>query len=194
MKEILKLLKDNPIIAAFTAFGWLISAWLAFYTSQQEPLFRIKEQVIDAEVRAVRAQEQLNSLKNLELDDVENLMQQLVNTYETPAWVKYLDYTNQNFYFLVTNFHYSEVYGTPFIPRGKTDSELYEDVMLEPSERASILEYAVNDRKAIRAGVGKCIQIKEYAYPVNREKPRRYSFKKCMLRHSAQTYVLGYQL
>lgn len=194
MIDNIKDLKRNPLFALILATGWIFSAWLGVYPKIVENELSVTEIVIDAEKRAMAAQYELQRLKQFELDDIEDLMQQLVNTYDRPAWVKYLNYERQKFFFLATNYHYSEKYGTPFIPRDKTDLELYENVDLTPEQRATLLEYELNDRRAIKVGLGKCIVFEEYHYPVKREKTGKSQFKKCMLKSANHTFVMGHQM
>lgn len=149
------------------------------------------EKQIEAETRIAKAQAELNALLSTERADIRDFMQQLVNTYDFEAWVKYLDYSDQSFKIMVTNRAYALKYGTPFIPYGKDDSQLYAETDLTDEQRALLLEYAVNDRKAIIAGVGRCIIFKEWAFPLDKPEGLKLEFKKCMLRYGSQTYIFG---
>lgn len=174
--------------------GYLVYQWQK-ESSEVVARHAITELIIDAKKREVEAQTKLKATKEAGIDDIYDFMQQLVNTYKTPAWVKYLDFVDQKFKFVVTNPQYSEVYKTPPIPRGQTDQGLYESVDLTPLQRAALAEYATNDYKSLQIGFGRCLDVMEPAFPgVSDSKIVKYWFRKCMLKHGSQTYVLGYQL
>jgi len=192
----LEAIKKHPILFSALALGWVSSASISMYMETKLNDSGVTEMIIDAKRREIEAQTKLEAMREAEISDVQEFMESLVDTYDTAAWVKYLDYGDQKFDFIATNQIYSDIYGTPVFPRGKSDVELYEKVELSPIERANILEYAANDRKAARLGTGRCLVVYEYAYPVDRkpDENKKYKFKKCMLKHATSTYVLGYQL
>lgn len=174
--------------------GYLVYVWQK-ESSEVVARHQITELIIDAKKREIEAQTKLQATKEAGIDDIYDFMQQLVNTYKTPAWVKYLDFMDQKFKYVVTNPQYSSVYNTPPIPRGETDQSLYAGVDLTPLQRSALSEYATNDYKSLQIGFGRCLDVMEPAFPnPGDNKIVKYWFRKCMLKHGSQTYVLGYQL
>lgn len=188
----LERLSKNPLMLIIVIGSGLSYAYLQYVAPENAKQNKSSLDIqVDAEQRIAKAQAQLDAMMNQERVDIRDFMQQLINTYTVEAWVKYLDYSDQSFKIMVINRIYSDKYGTPFLPYGKSDVELYENIDLTPDQRADLLEYAVNDRKAIVAGVGRCAVFVEKAFPVKESSPVYLEFKKCMLRYGSQTYVFG---
>lgn len=187
------------IVIIITAVaGWGFGVYMKYLSDTSGSRSRFESEVIQAHKLVLDAQSELYKLQSRDVDDFEKLAQQLVNMFDTPAWIKYLDPQaldiQEKFKFVVTNLHYSDVYGTSLFPRDMTNIKLYEQRKLEDHQRATVLQYAVNDAKAVRAGIGNCIKVNESAYPLKKYNGFKHWFKKCMLEYNGQTYVFGFQL
>lgn len=193
MPDEINTIYKNPLLFTVVAGGWILSAILTYLAQTSQYRFDSDNKILDAKAEVVQLQARLEVLQNQEIRDVSPILQQFVNTFDTPAWIKFYDYEDQNFYFSVVNDTYAAVYGVHYISFGKTDIELYSERKLTDKQRATLLNYKINDKIAVRAGPGKCIVVNEYAYPVGGD-GGLYKFKKCMIVYKTSTYVLGYQI
>ena len=193
--NILKTVKEKPIVSIFMLSGWLFSLWLGYLSELAPYKEKHKAQIIDAHKRLLDAQYKLKLIQEIEVSNTRDMLQQVVDMFDVPAWVKYLDPTTQKFIFIVVNEAYSDFYGVPFQVQGLNDRELYKSRELTQLQLATITEYEVNDRKALSVGPGKCIKVQEHEYPVDvKIEDKINTFKKCMLFDKVTSYVFGHRM